>query len=135
MKKIFLLFLLVFTVYLTGCDGNTFKKISYEELKSKMTNKETFIAYFYSENSKLEDKLEKILIDYELTGYKIDINKLSDEEKNTIKLSIAYENPSIVFIINGNDPTKLSHITDEEIRPNLIIERLKDMNFIKEASQ
>lgn len=130
MKKVFFcLFLFVFT--LTGCSTSNLQSMNYNELQEKMHNKESFIIYFSQNESELEKKLSKVLDESNLTGYKIDTNKISSEEKNKLEVEIAYEDPSIVFIINGKDPSKLSHITDENITSKEIIQRLKDINFIK----
>ena len=46
MKKIFLLLTVIFSCLLfTGC--SSLKTISFDELKEKMDNKESFISYMY----------------------------------------------------------------------------------------
>ena len=130
MKKIFLSLLLSMFL-LTGCSSSKLNKISIEELNKKIQDKETFIIYFSKNDSNLEKTLNKVLDNYDLEGYKIDTSKISNEEKNKLEIQIAYEEPSIVFVINGKDPSKLSHITSEVISTKDIIKRLQDMNFIK----
>ena len=130
MKKIFLsLFLSIFI--LTGCSNSKLSSINLDELNEKLTNKESFIVYFSQSDSNLEETLNKVLDENNITGYKIDTSKISKEDKNKLELEIAYEEPSIVFIINGKDPSKLSHVTSESSTSKEILERLKDMQFIK----
>ncbi len=131
MKKI--IFSLLLTMFLLmGCSSSKLSKITLDDLNKKLENKETFIAYFYKNDSKLEDTLNKVLESNNLEGVKIDTSNITDEEKNKLEVKISYSEPSIVFVINGQDPSILSHITDETIASKDIINRLKDMNFIKE---
>ena len=133
MKKLLIIVCLLI-LYVTGCSNSKISTISIDELNSKLIAKESFVLYFPSDNSsKLEEKLEKILDNYEFSAYALNTAKLSDEEKTNLQIKIPYNEPSIVFIINGEDPTKLSHINNEDIQINEIINRLKDMNFIKET--
>ncbi len=131
MKRIFLCLFLVLFV-LTGCSSSKLSSITLDELNEKLSNKETFIIYFYQDNSELEKTLNKVLKENDLSGYKFDTSKITNEEKNKLELQIAYENPSIAFIIKGKDSSKLSHVTSESATVKDITERLKDMNFIKE---
>ena len=134
MKKIFLSLLLVLFV-LTGCSNSKLSSINLDELNEKLNKKETFIIYFSKNDNKLEDTLNNVLNENSLTGYKFDTSKISNEEKNKLELQIAYEEPSIVFVINGLDSSKLSHITNQNTTKKEILARLKDMNFIKEYGQ
>lgn len=130
MKKIFLsLFLLIFAI--TGCSISKLSSINLDELNEKLNNKESFIIYFANGDSNLEKTLSSVLEENNIAGYKIDTSKISKEEKNKLEIEIAYEEPSIVFIINGKDPSKLSHVTSESITSKEISDRLKDMKFIK----
>ena len=131
MKKIFLSLLLVLFV-LTGCSNSKLSSINLDELNEKLNKKETFIVYFSKSDNKLEDTLNEVLKENNLSGYKIDTSKINNEEKNKLELQIAYEEPSIVFIVNGLDSSKLSHITNQNTTKKEILARLKDMKFIKE---
>ena len=131
MKKISI-FLLLLILFLTGCSKNKLESISVDELSNKMSNKESLIVYFSSKNDEiLEKKLVKVLEDNNLNGYKIDIDNIDEKQKADLSLKIDYSDPSIVFIVEGNDPTKLSHVTDDSITSKQLLERLKDMKFIK----
>jgi len=134
MKKIFLLILLTISFILTGCSNSSLSKISIDEVKEKMNNKESFIVYFTSENNKkLEKNLSEVLEENDLQGYKVDINKIKDEDENSFRLLVDYEDSSVVFVVNGIDSSKLSHITNDDISKKDILKRLIDMNFIKRS--
>ncbi len=130
MKKIFFS-LILFTIILTGCSKSKLLSINLDELNDKLNKKESFILYFSPDDSNLEKTLNKVLEENNLEGYKIDTSKISNEEKNKLELQIAYEEPSIAFIIEGKDPSKLSHITSENISSKEILNRLIDMKFIE----
>lgn len=132
-KKIcFITVIVLFVCMLVGCTSSKLNKINLEELNNKVKNQETFILYCSSENrNNLEEKLSEILDEYNLQAYFFNPSKLTQDEINTLKLTIDYDDPSIVFIINGIDPTILSHANTNNTKEE-IIQRLKDMNFITE---
>ncbi len=132
MKKV-LIIIFLFSFFIVGCSKNKIANISLEELNNKLNNKESFILYFQHDKSNtLKNKLNNILEKYNLNGYSLNSEKLSEQEEEELKMIIPFEKPSIVFIVNGKDPSKLAHITNENIREIEIIARLKDMNFIKD---
>lgn len=132
MKKLFFIILLLITITLTGCSNSNLKTINVDELNKKLNDKESFILFFSNSETSLEDTLTSVLKQYDLVGYKIDISKLDDKTSHEMKLKFAYNDPSIIFVVKGEDPGVLSHITDTSIRSKNIIKRLIDMNFIKE---
>ena len=131
MKKIFLLLILSFLL-IVGCSKSNLESISFENLKEKINNKETFVLYFTGEDNTLESKLDEIKKEYSITIYKVISSKISEKEKLDFQKIITFEEPSIVFIIDGKDPSKLAHVSDVNTSKKNIIERLKDMKFIKE---
>ena len=128
-KKIFVLLLMTF-ITLTGCSSKNLKTISLDELNKKIEAKETFVLYTASKDNDLEKTITKVLEEKDITGYKLDTSNLSQTEGDNLKITIDYADPSVIFIIKGIDPTKLSHITDENITSSEIIARLEDMGFI-----
>ena len=132
MKKILIL-IVTFIVLLTftGCSSKFLEKIDYNTLNEKLNNKETFVLYFYNDSSNLETTLTNVLESNNLIGYKINTSKITNNEKLELQTKIDYKNPCVVFILNGEDPSILSHITDENATNKRIEDALKDMNFIK----
>lgn len=130
MKKI--LFVLSFILLLTGCGNNNIKTIGYSELIQKFDNKESFILFFDGDNSEtLKSTLNKVLENNNLEAYTIKTNKLDNDKINELRLKVDFEEPSIAFVIDGNDPSVITHITDNYIDENNLEIRLHDMNFIK----
>lgn len=130
MKKICIT-LFVCLIMLTGCSSKTLKKISINEVKEKISNKESFILYFDSkDDDTLEKKLISVLEEFDITGYKVNTSKISSDEKSDIEIEIPYEEGNIVFIINGKDPSVLSHIKNSDITKSEIKARLIDMGYV-----
>ena len=129
MKKVLLLIIGLFM--LTGCSTDKIEELSYKELNKKFENKETFILYFDgTDGDVLEDTLNRVLEKENLVAYTINTSKLSQDEINTLRYKADYEEPSIVFIKEGNDPSILTHITDVYITDESLTTRLEALGFI-----
>ena len=129
MKKVLLLIVGLFM--LTGCSSNKIEELSYKELNKKFENKETFILYFDgTDGDVLEDTLNRVLEKENLVAYTINTSKLSQDEINTLRYKADYEEPSIVFIKEGTDPSILTHITDVYITDESLTTRLTALGFI-----
>ena len=131
MKKIIYFVSIFAIILLTGCSNSKLESISLENLYKKLDNKESFILYIDVDDSTLESKLETALESNNLTGYYLNASKISDEEKLKLEPLITYDASTIVFVINGKDPSRLSHVTESSTSVKEIEARLKDMNFIK----
>ena len=126
MKKI------LFILLVTGCNSSNIKTISYNELNQKFENKENFILFFEGNDSEtLKSTLNKILEKNNLEAYTIKTNKLDNDKLNELRLKVDFEEPSITFVIDGNDPSVITHITNVYIEEDDLETRLRDMNFIK----
>ena len=132
MKKILYFMSIIGIIILTGCSKSLLKSLSLDELYNKINNKESFVLYIELGNSTLKNKLEKIVESYNLNGYYIDAGKISSDEKLQLEPLIQYDNTEIVFIIDGKDPSSLSHVTNDDTTIKEIEARLKDMKFITE---
>lgn len=135
MKKISFLLLAVFLL-LVGCSKESISSLSYKELNKKIENKESFVLYLDDNSDNLlEDTLDKVLKENNLEGFRLNVNKLSDKEKDELKLVVDYTKaPSIAFIIEGRDPSVLAHVTYEYSTKDTIVNHLKDLGFIKEKT-
>lgn len=130
MKKVLLLIIGLFM--LTGCSSNKIEELSYKELNKKFENKETFILYFDgTDGDVLEDTLNRVLEKENLVAYTINTSKLSQDEINKLRYKADYEEPSIVFIKEGNDPSILTHITDVYITDESLTTRLTALGYIE----
>lgn len=131
MKKILKVALvIVFTLVIVGCKSNNISKISYDSFKEKIDKKESLILFF-GESDLLETTLNDVLNEYDLKAYKIKVSNLDDDKLLELKSIIDYEEPSICFIKDGANPTILTNITDEYAREDVIVNTLKNLEFIK----
>lgn len=105
MKKILLVILSV--LCLTGCSSGTkLKNISYNELNEKMKNKETFVLYIGAANcshcSEFKPTLEKVVKEYNLDVYYIDMATVSEEEYEAVKNKTNLQGtPTVLVVQNG----------------------------------
>ena len=130
MKYIKYILVLLMILLLVGCTSNNIESISYDDFKEKVNDKEDMILFF-GEDQVLETTLNTILNENNLTAYKIKISKLSDNEIEELKSYVDYEDTSICFIIKGEDPSVLTHITDTYTTKDKIESQLKALGFIK----
>jgi len=127
-KHILLVFLVAFL--LVGCKSNNISSISYEKFKERVDKKESMILFF-GESDTLETTLNNVLNKHNIKAYRVKTSSLNDEEINSLREIIDYDDPSICFIIEGVNPTVLTNITDEYTTEAKLENVLKDLNFIK----
>jgi hypothetical protein len=131
MKKFIYLMVIFLGLMVTGCTKSKLNKLSLDELYNKINNKDSFVVYFEVTDNALKNKLEKAATNNKIEAYVIDANKISNEEKIKLQPIISYEDSAIVFIVDGKDPSILSHITNSDTTVKEIESRLKDMNYVK----
>ena len=127
-KHILLVFMVTFL--LVGCKSNNINSISYEKFKEKVDKKESMVLIF-GESDTLETTLNNVLNKHNLKAYRVKTSNLSDDELNELKGIVYYEEPSICFIVDGNNPTILTNVTDEYITETKLENILTDLKFIK----
>ena len=127
-KHILLVFMIAFL--LVGCKSNNINSISYEKFKEKVDKKESMVLIF-GESDTLETTLNNVLNKHNLKAYRVKTSNLSDDELNELKGIVYYEEPSICFIVDGNNPTILTNVTDEYITETKLENILTDLKFIK----
>jgi len=140
MKKILFL-LLISLLLLTGCDKNTKGKLitlDYDELKEKIDNEETFILVVTrtdcSHCAIYLPRLEKVLKEYELTAYKIEVDTWKTSEKEDLSyICNVSGTPTTLFIENGEEKNTSSRLVGERTQEQ-IIKRFKAMGYIKKDS-
>lgn len=135
MKKLILI--VVLTFMLVGCSNSNYENLTYKQLTNKLENKDTFIILFNDESSEgnlLKKTLEQVLLENNLKAFEINPNDLSEENKISLRPYFSYENASIIFIKDGVDPSKLSHITDELTDKEEMESHLINLGFIEEKA-
>lgn len=132
MKKI----LLIITILLltSACSSSYLKSINLKKLNEKLDNKETFVLYITDEDETsitLKNTLYKVAKENKLKTYYLNINKLSDEDLNTLKEIVYFEEANfITFIKEGQENTTLSRIENIYISQNDLYEELKLQEII-----
>lgn len=122
---------------LCGCSKANNDKIielTFSEFKEKVDNKESFALYIGNDNCShcisYTPTLIEVLNEYNITIYKIDNTKLSDEEYTLFEKYINISGtPTIVFIENGEEETSLNRIVGETSKEDTI-KRFKTNGYI-----
>jgi predicted bacteriocin transport accessory protein len=104
MKKVLIIILAVF--FLTGCSKSKLENISYDEFKQKIEAKETFVLYVSRTGcthcEAYEPILRKVLNDYDITVYKLNLANVSQAEENAITKKVGLEGtPTLIYIKKG----------------------------------
>lgn len=136
MKKILIVIMLLFMV---GCsskyDGYT--ELSYDELKQKYENKDTFVLVLGSETcsacAKYKGTMESVIKDKKIEIFYLDADKLVEEQYNKIKSKLGgqYSTPTTIFIKNGLETSTYDRILGSAGYSE-VIENLKRLGYIGE---
>ena len=140
-KKLFLL--LICVLFLFGCkiknnsEEGKIITLSYEELKEKIDKEESFILVVTrtdcSHCAIYLPRLQKVLEEYKLTAYKIEIDEWTDEETGSLKdICNVSGTPTTIFIENGEEKNTSSRLVGSKSQEQ-IIQRFKAMGYIKES--
>ena len=127
---------LIIASFVCGCSSSSNRKeISLNEFNKKIENKENFVLYVGNEGChncvSYEPKLKEVLKEYNLTIYKLDNSKLSEDEFNKLneKFSVS-GTPTIMFITKGDEETTLNRIVGDTSKEKTI-EKFKVNGYIK----
>ena len=118
MKKILIITILLFTVVgLTGCGKyNGYTEVSYNELLTKLENKDTFVIVLGSSTcsacAMYETTMEKVIKKNQVEIFYLDIAKLNEEDKAKFNSKFVIAGtPTTVFIENGVETSTYNRIT------------------------
>ena len=122
-------------LFLVGCSNKNLEEINYNTFKSLMDNNETFILYISSTEChncvEFTPKFEKVLKENKLSAKKIEIDKLSDEDKDKFNKSINVSGtPTVAFITDGEEESMTNRINGN-VDDEKITLRLKSNGYIK----
>ena len=112
------------------------KKITYNEIKEKLDNKEDFILIVSrstcSHCTSYKPKVEQVAKNYKITVYYIDYDeeKKDNQKKLLETLHLDGSTPMTLFINNGKETSILRRL-EGDVEKDKIIERLKELQFIK----
>lgn len=107
--------------------------ISYDEYKKKISNKEDFVLFLYqtgcSHCLSYEPKLNKVISDYDLTIYALNLANLSEKEYAVVKnKTFVNGTPTTIFIEDGAKSESLIGDKSEE----KILEFLVKIGYLEE---
>jgi len=135
MKKVLIGIVSFICIILTGCtNGKDLLEISYDELATKIENKESFVLYVgSSECSHCADYkpiLEKVIYEHKLDVYYINLAKLSGSKRQAVLDKIDAEGtPMTVYLEKGK--TKSSPRVEGARDYDTILEFFKELNLVK----
>ncbi len=136
MKKIFIMLIALFSIFITGCNNTTsLKEISYDELAQKIENKDSFVLYVGSSEcshcAEYKPILEKVINKYKLEVYYIDLAKVSSSKYKAVMDKIDGKGtPTTVYLEKGK--TQISPRVEGARDYDTIVTFFKDLNLIKE---
>ena len=137
MKKIRYLLLFLFVgILLTGCGSSNFKSLSYSELQSKLDNKDTFFFVVIRDGCSyceaFAPKVEAVLNEYDVVGYKVNISDMSEDEyKKFDEVWNVDGTPTTIFIKEGTEESIMQRI-DGSVSKDKVISKLKQNGYINE---
>ena len=142
MKKVLLIFVSFFSLFLVGCTKGSIDEITFDDYQKMIENKESFILFIGSHKCShcIEFKaiLEEIIEKYRVHFKYIDIANLTDEQDKQLSKDIIYKGtPTTVFIEEGKDNSCNVFSCDNNKRidgalsSDRVVEVLKNMKYIK----
>ena len=135
MKKILVLIIAIFAFTLTGCsNSDNLKEISYDELATKIQNKDSFVLYVGSSNcshcADFKPILEKVINKNKLEVYYINMANLSQAKYNAVLKKVDGQGtPTTVYIKNGK--TESSPRIEGARNEEETIEFFEDLGLVK----
>ncbi len=133
MKKLLLAVTVIFII--CGCSSKqTLQTISYNELKEKINDKESFVLYIhktgctYCEN--YEPTLVKVLNEKRITAYSINTATLTKSEEASLKKKVDLKGtPTLIYINQGKSDVNGSLIGEKSYNDTL--DFFKEIGYIK----
>lgn len=111
------------------------KIIDFKELQEKVNNKETFILLFSQTDcvhcAAFKPIFKEVLTKHDLTAYEIQLDTLTDDEKNQLyTIANVSGTPTTVFIENGAEKSTSTRLQGEATADK-IEARLKAVGYIE----
>ena len=137
MKKYRLLLVFISIIILfSGCDSSSYlKELKYNELKSKLDSKESFFFVIVQDGcshcASFTPSLEAVLNEYKVTGYKLNLSKLDEKQKEELNSMFTFDGtPTTIFVKNGVEESMMQRINGNQPKAK-IISKLKTNGYIK----
>lgn len=141
MKKKAIILAIVCLVILIGAlildkvlSKNYFQELKYNQVVEKIENKESFVLLVSQTECShcltYKPKLENVANDEKLYIYYIDVDLLSDDERNELKEYFTFSGtPTTIFFINGEEKTAATRINGDASQEK-ILRKLESNGFI-----
>lgn len=137
MKKILIYCVLFLCLIVTGCSPKLeeYTKISYDDFKKKIENKESFPLVVGSSEcsacANYEITMQRFIRDYQVEVFIIDLTELDEEEYNELKTSISFTaTPTTVFYEDGELTSYYNRINGS-VTKNVIKDYFKNNGYIE----
>lgn len=106
MKKILLILMSLFLI--TGCGKREYTQLTYNDLETKLNNKDNFVLVIGSATCVACDTYEKTMQDVmtknDIEIFFLDLNALTDEEATKVYSKFVYSyTPTTIFIKDGEE--------------------------------
>lgn len=115
---------------------NYFNEITYQEIITKMNNKDNFVLCITqttcSHCISYKPKLEKVANKYKVDTYYIEVDLLQEDEKKELSkyITISGGTPSTIFIKEGTEKTSANRINGD-VSTTKIVQKLQQHGFIE----
>lgn len=135
MRKIILL--LIPILCLLGCSKNSYIEINYKKMNQMFEEKNDFILFIGATSCSHCDTykvtLKEIVKTYDIKIYYIDIDALSETERNDLKRKVNYSGtPTTVFIKKGKEESVYNRIVGDRSF-DYIANKLKQNGYIEKV--
>lgn len=111
-----------------------FNKIEYVDLIKKIKNDETFIFVISqttcSHCAAYKPKLEKVANDHKIDIYYIDVDLLSDNERNELSSYVSYDGTPVTIFLKDGEETSAATRINGDASIDKIERKLKSNGFI-----
>ena len=133
MKKILICLM---TILLVGCGNPKYTEINYEQLITKLDNKETFVLLIGSDTcsacANYETTMTKVMKDTKIEIFYVNLHLLSEEDYNKVYSKyVVNSTPTTIFIKDGEETSTYNRIVGAADYKT-VIEQLEKLGYIGE---
>lgn len=121
---------------MTGCKQREYTELSFDDLQSKLNNKDSFVLVIGSSTcsacAKYKQTMQEVISDKNIEIFYLDLKSLSDEDYSKIYSKyVITSTPTTIFIKDGLETSTYDRISGAASYSE-IIENLKKHGFIGE---